>query len=147
MQRRLAAVSLVLLLLTGCSRRDPPTNTPVYHFGVQTNRSSTNSWEIGHEPFYTQPGVNGGKPVSLKPIPSEARMEPDAPLALAVYQALAADGSIPTRYLETSAHGGVVQIVGTVPTLAQKRRAEAIARAVRGVKRIQSELTVEDAAR
>ena len=111
---RLFVPSLLLLPLGGCSRSDPPTLTPVFHTGTPTNRSSTNSWEIGHEPFYTQPGVNGGRRVTLKPIPSQARMEPDDPLALAVFRAIAADGTIPTRYLETSAHNGVVQIVGTV---------------------------------
>lgn len=141
-RRRLFAPTLLLLLLGGCSRSDPPTLTPVYHTGTPTNRSSTNSWEIGHEPFYTQPGVNGGRAVTLKPIPSQAGMEPDDPLALAAFRALAADGSIPTRYLETSAHNGVVQIVGTVGTIAQKRRAESLARAVPGVRRVQSELTV-----
>ena len=133
---------LLLLLLGGCSRSDPPKDTPVFHTGTPTNRSSTNSWEIGHEPFYTQPGVNGGRPVTLTPIPSQARMEPDDPLALAVFRAIAADGSVPTRYLEISAHNGVVQIVGTVGSAAQKRRAETLARAVPGVLRVQSELTV-----
>ena len=143
MRRHFGAVlSLFLLLPGGCSRRDPPTNTPVFHVGTPTNRSSTNSWEIGHEPWYTQPGVNGGRPVLLKPIPSQAGMEPDDPLAQAVYRAIVADGSIPTRYLETSAHRGVVAIVGTVPDAATKRRAEALARAVPGVKKVQSELTV-----
>ena len=141
-RHRSFAPALSLLLLGGCSRSDPPTLTPVFHVGTPTNRSSTNSWEIGHEPFYTQPGVNGGRPITLKPSPSQARMEPDDPLALAVFRAIAADGSIPTCYLETSAHNGVVQIVGTVADPSQKRRAEALARVVPGVRRVQSELTV-----
>jgi len=137
-----AALALCLLMPASCSRRDPPTTTPVFHVGTPTNRSSTNSWEIGHEPIYTQPGVISGKPVIVKPIPSQAGMEPDDPLALAVYRALTADGSIPTRYLETSAHGGAVRLVGTVADAAQKRRAESIARAVPGVRSLQSEITV-----
>ena len=143
MRKRIgAALALLLLPSGGCSRRDPPTTTPVFHVGTPTNRSSTNSWEIGHEPIYTQPGVNSGRPVIVKPIPSQAGMEPDDPLALAVYRALTADGSIPTRYLETSAHGGTVRLVGTVADAAQKRRAEAIARAVPGVTSLQSEITI-----
>ncbi len=141
----LPAVFLLLLLPGGCSRRDPPTNTPVFHVGTPTNRSSTNSWEIGHEPRYTQPGVNSGKPVILKSIPSQAGMEPDDPLALAVYRSLSADGTIPTRYLEASAHHGVITLVGTVADAAQKRQAEAIARAVPGVTDLHSEITIAQA--
>ena len=143
MRTFLFAALAPLLLVSGCSRRDPETITPVVHIGTPTNRSSTNSWEIGHEPLYTQPGVNSGKPVVLPVIPSQARMEPDDPVALAVYHALVA-ADIPTRYVEASARHGVVQLIGTVATPAQKRRAEAVARAVPGVTRLRSELTVAE---
>lgn len=131
-----------LVIAAGCSRRDPPTTTPVYHVGTPTNRSSTNSDEANTEPFYTQPGVNGGRPVTLKPIPSQRGFEPSDPLAEQVYAAIGADGTVPTRYLTTGAKDGVVQLTGTVETAAQAAQAEKVARGVPGVKQLRSHIRI-----
>lgn len=130
------------LLLGGCSARDPVTQTPVYHAGAPTNRSSVNSWELNTEPIYTQPGVYHGKPAPLKPIASQRGFEPDDPVAQAVFTALTADGQVPTQYLSTRGKGGVVILIGSVSDARQKSRAEQLARAVPGVKRLDSRVAV-----
>ena len=134
--------ALLGLALAGCSAKDPVTQTPVYHVGTPTNRSSVNSWELGQEPAYVQPGVYRGKPVHLVPIASQRRFEPNDPVALAVLAALNRDGTVPTQYLSASAHNGVVLLVGSVVSPAQKARAEQIARAVLGVRQLRSHVTV-----
>ena len=130
------------LLLAGCSARDPVTQTPVYHVGTPTNRSSVNSWELDTAPLNTQPGVYRGKPVRLKAIASQRGFEPDDPAAQAVLNALNADGQVPTQYLSASGKGGVVRLLGGVSSPAQKARAERIARAVPGVTRLDSQVMV-----
>ena len=127
-----------LCLLAGCSARDPVTQTPVYHIGTPTNRSSVNSWELNSAPLNTQPGVYRGKPVHIKPIASQRGFEPDDPVAQAVLTALTQDGSVPTQYLSALAKNGSVILTGSVTTNAQKARAEQIARAVPGVKHLDS---------
>jgi hypothetical protein len=92
------------------------------------------------EPFYTQPGVNGGKPVTLKPIPSQRGFEPNDTLAGAVYENIVADGSIPTKYLAAASKQGVVVLTGTVDTGANKRKALQIARQTPGVRQVRDEL-------
>ena len=131
-----------LLLLTGCSARDPVTQTPVFHTGTPTNRSSVNSWELNSEPANTQPGLYHGRPVYLKPIASQRGFEPDDPVAQAVLTALMSEGSVPTQYLSARAKNGVVILTGSVTTARQKAHAEQIARTVPGVKRLNSQVKV-----
>lgn len=144
MQKRTWIALLLPIVCAGCSAKDPPTYTPVYHNGTPTNRSSTNSWELYNEPIYTQPGVNGGKAVTIKSIPSQRGYEPYDPLAQRVYQALTTDATLPSRYLTAGAKGGIVVLEGTVPTSAQKAQAERIARGVPGVKELRSKITVSN---
>lgn len=139
---RAAPAAAVLIALPGCSAKDPLTATPSYHVGVKTNSSSVNSWELNREPLYTQPGINSGRPVILKAIPSQRGFEPNDPLAEDVYAALQADSSLPTRYLTASAKDGVVILSGTLPSLALRAKAEEIARRVPGVRALRSRLTV-----
>ncbi|MGI4789025.1 MAG: BON domain-containing protein [Janthinobacterium lividum] len=129
-------------LLTGCSARDPVTQTPVYHIGTPTNRSSVNSWELNSEPTNTQPGLYRGRPAHLKSIASQRGFEPDDPVAQAVLNALMSDGTISTQYLSARAKNGVVILTGSVTTAGQKAHAEQIARAVPGVKRLDSRVVV-----
>ena len=137
-----AALAAAVILVTGCSARDPVTQTPVYHIGTPTNRSSVNSWELDTAPLNTQPGVYRGKPVRLKAIASQRGFEPDDPTAQAVLRALAADGQVPTLYLSASGKGGVVILIGSVSNAAQKARAARIARAVPGVRRLDDRVMV-----
>jgi hypothetical protein len=139
---RIATVLLLLVTLTGCSAKDPPNYTPVYKYGVQDNRSTTYSYQINGEPRYTQPGVNAGKPVTLKPIPSQRGFEPYDHVAEQVYMAFNADGALPARYLTASAKDGIVILSGTVPTANDRTRAEQIARGVAGVKEIRDKIVV-----
>lgn len=137
-----ALTALIADLVAGCSARDPVTQTPVYHIGTPTNRSSVNSWELNTAPINTQPGVYSGRRVHLKAIPSQRGFEPDDPTAQAVLTALNADGQVPTQYLAASGKGGVVILIGSVSNDLQKARAEGIARAVPGVKRLESKVAV-----
>ncbi len=139
---RLLLPGLAGLLLAGCSARDPVTQTPVYHSGTPTNRSSVNSWELDTAPLNTQPGVYSGKPVHLKAIASQRGFEPDDPAAQAVLNALTRDGQVPTLYLSASGKDGVVILIGGVPSPAQKARAGQIARAVPGVTRLEDRVMV-----
>jgi len=143
----LAAVLITFLagcsaFVAGCSARDPVTQTPVYHSGTPTNRSSVNSWELNTAPLNTQPGVYGGRPVRLKAIASQRGFEPDDPAAQAVLSALTRDGQVPTQYLSASGKGGVVILIGGVSSAAQKARAGQIARAVPGVTRLEDRVMV-----
>jgi hypothetical protein len=142
MKRQGALILLLTVCAAGCSPRDRPDYTPVYKYGVQTNRSTTYSYEMNGTPKYTQPGVNAGKPVTLKPIPSQLRFEPYDAVAERVYMTLNADGALPARYLTASAKNGVVILTGTVQTAAQKARAAQIARGVSGVKQVINRITV-----
>jgi len=135
--------AFLLLFISGCSPRASMTGTPVVHAGTPTNRASVNSTDLYREPFYTQPGVNSGKPFTLKPIASQRGFEPNDPLAEAVYAALVQNGELNKRYFAVSAKDGVVKLVGSVSDKAQKAAAESTARAVPGVKRVLSELTVQ----
>lgn len=114
----------------------------MYHVGVKTNSSTVNSWELNHEPFYTQPGVNGGRPVTLKILPSQRGFEPNDPLAETVYAALQADDTLPTRYLTASAKDGIVILSGTVPTRALQLQVEDVARHVPGVRALRSRVVI-----
>ena len=129
-------------LLGGCSAKDPPVQTPVFHTGTPTNRSSVNSWELNAEPANTQPGRYHGKPAPLKPIASQRGFEPDDPAAQAVLAALNADHSVSTQYLSASGKGGVVILIGSVSTEAQRLRAIQVARTAPGVTQLDSRVQV-----
>jgi hypothetical protein len=128
-----------LCLLAGCSARDPVTQTPVYHIGTPTNRSSVNSWELS-EPV-PQSGIYHGKAVHLKSIASQRGFEPDDPTAQEVMNTLT-QSSVSTQYLSARAKNGVVILTGSVTTAAQKSRAEQLARTVPGVKRLDNRVVV-----
>ena len=130
--QRLSVICLIALL-AGCSAHDPVTQTPVYHAGTPTNRSSVDSWELS-QAVNPQQRVYGGKPAKLTPIASQRGFEPDDPAAVAVLNALDADGSVSTQYLSARAKNGVVILAGSVNTAAQKTRAVQIARRASSVK-------------
>ncbi len=119
------------------------TGTPFVRAGTPTNRASVNSTDLYREPFYTQPGVNSGKPFKIKPIVSQRGFEPNDPVAEAVYAALVQNGTLNKRYFGVSAKDGVVRLVGSVSDKTQKAAAERTACTVPGVKRVLSELTVQ----
>ena len=133
MSLRRLLIIFSLTLLAGCSARDPVTQTPVYHVGTPTNRSSVDSWELS-QPVNPQQRVYSGRPAPLTPIASERGFEPDDPAAEAVLNALDTDGQVSTQYLSARAKNGVVILAGSVTTQAQKTRAMQIARQVPGVR-------------
>ena len=117
------------------------TQTPVYHVGTPTNRSSVDSWELS-QPGNPQQRVYGGKPAKIAPMASERGFEPDDPAAVAVLNALDADGKVSTQYLSARSKNGVVILAGSVTTTAQKARAVQIARAVPGIKSVADQVQV-----
>ena len=143
--RRLPLICFRILcftaLLCGCSARDPVTQTPVYHTGTPTNRSSVDSWELS-QPIRPEKTVPAEQPSASKTIVSQRGFEPGDPLAVAVLSALDADGGIPTLYLSARAKNGVVILAGSVATPAQKSRAAQVARAVPGVKFVADQVQV-----
>lgn len=126
-----------LLLLAGCSSKDPHTDTPSFHEGPQTGTSAPiNSWEVGQ---------NAPPTPKRFQFPAEAShrgFEPYDALAEKVYAALQADGSIPLKYVTVSAKGDNVHVSGTVETSAQAAHAAQVARSVSGVHAVQSHLEV-----
>ena len=141
MSLRRFPIIVLLALLAGCSARDPVTQTPVYHAGTPTNRSSVDSWELS-QAAPPQQRVYGGKPAKLTPIASQRGFEPDDPAATAVLNALDADSQVSTQYLSARAKNGIVILAGSVATAAQKTRALQIARAVPGVKYVADQVQV-----
>jgi hypothetical protein len=128
--------------LAGCSSHDTPPATPVDSATTPTNRSFTNSTDQPNTPFYTQPGVNPGQHVALKPIPSQAGFSPNTPLALAVYNALSSSSNLDSHYIAAQSKGNVVLLVGSVKSAADKAQAEAIAKKQTGVTSVVDKLTV-----
>ncbi len=141
MSLRRLPIIVSLALLAGCSAHDPVTQTPVYHVGTPTNRSSVDSWELS-QAVNPQQRVYGGKPAKLTPIASQRGFEPDDPAAVAVLNALDADGSVPTQYLSARAKNGIVILAGSISTATQKTHAMQIARAVPGVKYVADRVQV-----
>ena len=131
----------LLAFLPGCSAHDPVTQTPVFHSGTPTNRSSVESWELS-APVNPQQRVYHGKAAPLKPVASQRGFEPDDPLAVSVSDALNAVSGLSTQYLSVRAKGGVVILAGSVTTAAQKTHAEQIVRAVPGVKHVEDGVQV-----
>jgi hypothetical protein len=128
--------------LTGCSDQAPVTRTPDYHVGTPTNRSSVMSWELNHEPFYTQPGVNSGQQVPTPPTTASQRgFEPYDSVAGRVYTAIAA-ARINAKYISATAKNGNVVLIGSVDTEDQLKKTVDIAQHVQGVRQVRSELTV-----
>ena len=134
-------IILGLALLAGCSAHDPVTQTPVYHTGTPTNRSSVDSWELS-QPIHPEKQIASGKAAPLTTVASQRGFEPDDPLAVTVFNALDADPKVSTQYLSARAKNGVVILAGSVTTAAQKSRVAQIARAVPGVKYVADNLQV-----
>ncbi|MGM3172983.1 molecular chaperone OsmY [Dickeya lacustris] len=67
----------------------------------------------------------------------------DALITSAVKAKLLADSRVPSRHVKVETHDGIVLLTGQVVSQQQADRAEAIARAVSGVKRVKNILTVK----
>jgi len=133
---------LSLVMLAGCSRKDPVTPTPSYHIGTPTNSASVNSWELGQPGNTIQPGRYSGQTITLPDVPSQSGFEPGDPLALAVRDAFSRDKTLSARFITVSAKNGIVILEGSVTTPAQKALAAQIARGVPGVRSVQSKIVV-----
>jgi len=138
-----AAAGVLSLFVFGCSAKDKPTITPVYHVGTMTNSSSVNSWELYTDPMHTQPGAYHGKPANLRTVPSLRGFEPYDPLAVAVFAAMSADTTLNTRYLSAGAKNGVVVLVGAVGTKAQRDQAVSDAKKVAGVHEVRDQIAIQ----
>jgi osmotically-inducible protein OsmY len=72
-----------------------------------------------------------------------ARAAPDAALATAVHERLAADRKVDAQQVRVEAEGGVVQLLGEVDSEAERKAAGAAAAKVPGVRRVDNRLTVK----
>lgn len=129
-------------VLAGCSPHQNPPATPVDSAATPTNRSFVNSTDQPNTPYYTQPGMNPGKVVQLKPIASQAGYSQNTPLADAVHDALLTGLSDDSRYIAAASKGKSVQLVGSVSSAADKAKAVQIAKSVKGVGSVTDKLTV-----
>ncbi|HEX5324318.1 MAG TPA: BON domain-containing protein [Capsulimonadaceae bacterium] len=130
------------LLIAGCSAHQNPPATPSDSAATPTNRSFVNSTDQPNTPYYTQPGVNHGQTVALKPIPSQAGYGQNTPLASAVHDALLADQSLDSRYIAAESKGSQVLLIGSVASPADKAKAAQIAKSVKGVDSVSVKLVI-----
>lgn len=136
---RFHTLPFLLLLLAGCSAKDPPTATPSYHAGPQTGTSAPiNSWEIGQNTTSTP---KRSRPL-FPPERSQRGLEPYDALAEKVYAALQADGSVPLKYVTVSAERGTVCLSGTVRSAREAAHLIGITKSVAGVQSVRSVLIV-----
>jgi hypothetical protein len=66
----------------------------------------------------------------------------DELLATAVHEALAKDRRVDAQQVRVQAEGGTVRLLGEVDTSEERRAAEEIAERVRGVRRVENQLSV-----
>ncbi|MDR3707665.1 MAG: BON domain-containing protein [Capsulimonadaceae bacterium] len=128
--------------MAGCSAHTEYAKTPVLVGTTPTYRSTVLSTDPRVEPFYTQPGVNSGPPVSLPLIPSQDRWDPNDPVATSVYNALTTSSDVHLSFLRVSAHKGTIRLQGLVANGTARKRAEAIAKSEPGVRAVQDEVTI-----
>lgn len=144
--QRISALCITLLLLVpviaGCSQHQAPPATPADTGTTPTNRSFVNSTDMPNTPYYTQPGMNHGQPVHLKPIASEAGFNQNTPLVGEIHGALSADSTLDSRYIAVQSKGNKVLLLGSVSSAADKARAVQIAKSVKGVGGVLDKLTV-----
>ena len=66
----------------------------------------------------------------------------DELLATAVHEALAKDRRVDAQQVRVQAEGGTVRLLGEVDTNEERKAAEEVAKRVRGVRRVENQLTV-----
>ncbi len=139
----LSALS-ALMVFGGCSSHQAPPATPAMTGDTPTFRLTANSYDQPNSPKYEQAGQLSGQPATLKPIPTVARFDQNAPLAESVYSALE-QGLGPTvvHYITTQSSGETVEIAGTAPSAAIKSQAEQIAKKTPGVKKVIDQIVVQ----
>ena len=71
-----------------------------------------------------------------------ARAQRDELLATAVHEALAKDRRVDAEQVRIQAKGGTVRLLGEVDTNEERKAAEEVARRVRGVRRVENQLSV-----
>lgn len=141
--RYLLAAALAATALAGCSPHQNPPATPVDSAATPTNRSFVNSTDQPNTPFYTQPGRNPGKVVTLTPIASQAGYAQNTPLATRVHDALLAGLPQDSRYIATESNGRSVELVGSVASAADRAKAMQIAKKAAGAGPVVDNLSVK----
>ena len=71
-----------------------------------------------------------------------ALAQQDELLATAVHEALAKDRRVDAQQVRVQAEGGTVRLLGEVDTNDERRAAEEVAERVRGVRRVENQLSV-----
>ena len=71
-----------------------------------------------------------------------ALAQQDELLATAVHEALAKDRRVDAQQVRVQAEGGTVRLLGEVDTNDERKAAEEVAKRVRGVRRVENQLSV-----
>jgi hypothetical protein len=129
--------------LAGCSAHDEYPKTPSYIATTPTYRTTTNSTDPVHEPFYLTPGINGGQSSTAPSLPAPDRYSANNPLAVSVYVALIHNQAIDSQYIAVEGKPNSVWLKGTVASADQKAKIDAIARNTPGVKSVKDDLVVQ----
>jgi hypothetical protein len=80
--------------------------------------------------------------VMLLVLARPALAQQDELLATAVHEALAEDRRVDAQQVRVQAEGGTVRLLGEVDTNQERRAAEEVAERVRGVRRVENQLSV-----
>jgi hypothetical protein len=137
------ALAFGLIGASGCSPHQAAPATPATPDQTPTNRSFANSTDNPNTPLYEKPGQQGGAPATITPVPTHARFDENAPLAIATLNAIQADKSIDAKYIACSSQGTVVEINGTTPSKELKERCLKIARSQPGVTSVVDKISVQ----
>jgi hypothetical protein len=148
MQSRSLAVLGALLLLCGCDRAQENRAADAAANAVrQTNQALNKAGEVVREGA-KEAGVAARKAgdVAKDGAQEAGRLLNDGTLTAKVKSALLADDAVPGSRIDVDSSAGVVTLSGRLSDQAQIDRAVGIARSVEGVERVESRLTIAQAA-
>ncbi|WP_332815868.1 BON domain-containing protein [Ramlibacter sp.] len=153
----LAAASAVLALsLAGCKpapypggsgdRADAPSQRS--DSAASPARTGDAAAVAGRDAVDTRTAAMGAAPAALPPAtpgavpPPAGGRTPDPEITASVKAQLAADGELRGVRIDVDTRDGIVTLSGAVPTAAMRARAGEIAHAVKGVRRVNDQLTL-----
>lgn len=149
-----AASALVLLVLAGCKPGPDPladserTDSSRRSGAAAAARDPVAARPAGDAPDSRTASMGAAPARSLPPgipgalPPPAGGREPDPEITAGVKARLAADAELREVRIDVDTRDGVVTLSGSVPTAAVRARAGELAHAVRGVRRVNDQLTL-----